>query len=83
MSYEKELLGFYVTGHPLDAYAGVIAAGNYQTIASLAELADRATFQDRGRDHAGGQEVHQKGRQAVRGRLAGGCHWHPGSGAVE
>ncbi|MBA2242005.1 MAG: DNA polymerase III subunit alpha, partial [Chthoniobacterales bacterium] len=44
MSYEKELLGFYVTGHPLDAYAAVIAAGNYQTIASLGELADRATF---------------------------------------
>jgi DNA polymerase-3 subunit alpha len=44
MSYEKELLGFYVTGHPLDAYAGVLAAGNYQTIASLVELEDRATF---------------------------------------
>jgi DNA polymerase-3 subunit alpha len=44
MSYEKELLGFYVTGHPLDAYAGVIAAGGYQTIISLGELPDRATF---------------------------------------
>jgi DNA polymerase-3 subunit alpha len=44
MSYEKELLGFYVTGHPLDAYAGVIAAGNYQTIVSLGELEDRASF---------------------------------------
>jgi DNA polymerase-3 subunit alpha len=44
MSYEKELLGFYVTGHPLDAYAQVLAGGNYQTIASLNELADRASF---------------------------------------
>src|SRR5947207_13985662 len=44
MSYEKELLGFYVTGHPLDAYAEVIANGKYQTIASLSELSDRATF---------------------------------------
>ena len=44
MSYEKELLGFYVTGHPLDAYAEVIANGKYQTIASLTELSDRATF---------------------------------------
>ncbi|HEV8184907.1 MAG TPA: DNA polymerase III subunit alpha, partial [Chthoniobacterales bacterium] len=44
MSYEKELLGFYVTGHPLDAYAGAIAAGKYQTIISLGEMADRATF---------------------------------------
>ncbi|MDQ2658939.1 MAG: DNA polymerase III subunit alpha, partial [Verrucomicrobiota bacterium] len=44
MSYEKELLGFYVTGHPLDAYASAIAAGNFQTIVSLGELADRASF---------------------------------------
>ncbi len=44
MSYEKELLGFYVTGHPLDAYAAALSEGNYQTIASLNELPDRATF---------------------------------------
>jgi DNA polymerase-3 subunit alpha len=44
MSYEKELLGFYVTGHPLDAYANVLLEGKYQTIASLNELPDRAAF---------------------------------------
>jgi DNA polymerase-3 subunit alpha len=44
MTYEKELLGFYVTGHPLDAYAVAITNGNYQTIASLNELSDRAGF---------------------------------------
>src|SRR3954471_12306746 len=44
MSYEKELLGFYVTGHPLDAYATILADGKYQTIASLNELPDRASF---------------------------------------
>ncbi len=44
MSYEKELLGFYVTGHPLDAYAVGIADGRYQTVGSLAELDDRASF---------------------------------------
>ena len=44
MSFEKELLGFYVTGHPLDAYASVLAAGKYQQISSLGELADRSTF---------------------------------------
>ena len=44
MSYEKELLGFYVTGHPLDDYAGALASGQYQTVLSLGELADRATF---------------------------------------
>ena len=45
MSYEKELLGFYVTGHPLDAYAALLADGKYQTIAALKELPDRASFQ--------------------------------------
>ncbi|CAN5225948.1 DNA polymerase III subunit alpha [soil metagenome] len=44
MANEKELLGFYVTGHPLDAYASAIVAGNYQTIVSLGEMADRAMF---------------------------------------
>ncbi|MDQ2867638.1 MAG: DNA polymerase III subunit alpha [Verrucomicrobiota bacterium] len=44
MTYEKELLGFYVSGHPFDAYAVVIAEGKFQTIASLNELSDRAHF---------------------------------------
>ena len=44
LSYEKELLGFYVTGHPLDAYAPLFASGKYQTIASLREVSDRAAF---------------------------------------
>src|SRR5437764_7840613 len=42
LSYEKELLGFYVSGHPLDAYADVFAAKNYRSIASLSGLDDRA-----------------------------------------
>jgi DNA polymerase-3 subunit alpha len=44
LSYEKELLGFYVSGHPLDSYAEVFAAKNYRSIASLSELDDRAQF---------------------------------------
>ena len=44
MAFEKELLGFYVTGHPLDAYADFFVQQKYQTIASLAELDDRAPF---------------------------------------
>ncbi|MGC1321725.1 MAG: DNA polymerase III subunit alpha [Candidatus Udaeobacter sp.] len=44
LSHEKELLGFYVSGHPLDAYAAVFAAKNYRSIASLGELDDRAQF---------------------------------------
>ncbi len=44
MSYEKELLGFYVTGHPLDAFAQFLATRQYQAIGSLNELSDRAQF---------------------------------------
>jgi DNA polymerase-3 subunit alpha len=44
LSYEKELLGFYVSGHPLDAYSEVFAAKHYRPIASLGELDDRAQF---------------------------------------
>jgi DNA polymerase-3 subunit alpha len=48
LSYEKELLGFYVSGHPLDAYADLFAQRNYQTIDSLGNLADRAQFKTAG-----------------------------------
>jgi DNA polymerase-3 subunit alpha len=48
LSYEKELLGFYVSGHPLDAYADVFAVKKYRSIASLAELDDRASFRTGG-----------------------------------
>jgi DNA polymerase-3 subunit alpha len=44
LSYEKELLGFYVSGHPLDAYVDLFAAKNYRTIASLSNLEDHASF---------------------------------------
>ncbi len=44
LSYEKELLGFYVSGHPLDAYVDFFTAKRYRSIASLSELDDRAPF---------------------------------------
>jgi DNA polymerase-3 subunit alpha len=44
LSYEKELLGFYVSGHPLDAYAEIFTAKKYRSIASLGDLDDRAQF---------------------------------------
>jgi DNA polymerase III subunit alpha len=44
LAYEKELLGFYVSGHPLDAYVDLFAAKNYRAIASLGDLNDRASF---------------------------------------
>src|SRR5436309_2923453 len=44
LSYEKELLGFYVSGPPLDAYADLLATKNYQPIGSLGNLDDRSQF---------------------------------------
>jgi DNA polymerase III subunit alpha len=41
LAYEKELLGFYVTGHPLDAYRDLIEGGKYTAITDLANLEDR------------------------------------------
>ncbi len=48
LSYEKELLGFYVSGHPLDAYADILAGRNIQAINSLGGLDDRAQFRTAG-----------------------------------
>jgi DNA polymerase-3 subunit alpha len=40
MSFEKELLGFYVTGHPLDAYCcPPLRRRKIPDVASLNELA--------------------------------------------
>jgi len=38
LAYEKELLGFYVTGHPLDDYAGSLESTKLRSIASLQDL---------------------------------------------
>jgi DNA polymerase-3 subunit alpha len=40
LGYEKELLGFYITGHPLDDYAADLAAFQLHTIAQLKETPD-------------------------------------------
>ena len=41
LSYEKECLGFYVSGHPLDRYAGDIQRMGLTKIAALEEIDDR------------------------------------------
>ncbi len=40
LSNEKELLGFYVTGHPLDSYAGVFDSAKYTSIAAAKETTE-------------------------------------------
>jgi DNA polymerase-3 subunit alpha len=43
LAYEKELLGFYVTGHPLDEFRAELESGKFRPISSLAEMDDKAT----------------------------------------
>jgi len=40
LSYEKELLGFYVTGHPTDQFADLIQTFQIESIAELSALSD-------------------------------------------
>jgi DNA polymerase-3 subunit alpha len=40
LGYEKELLGFYITGHPLDDYAADLAAFQIHTIAQLKDFTE-------------------------------------------
>jgi DNA polymerase-3 subunit alpha len=44
LGYEKELLGYYVSGHPLDTYAGHFDSGKYNTIAQAKEAPENGTF---------------------------------------
>jgi len=45
LSFEKELLGFYVTAHPLDPYRASLENGKFIKVAALEEMDDRATVQ--------------------------------------
>ncbi len=44
LSFEKELLGFYVTGHPMNSYAGLWEAIDTAPADQLAGLPDRGEF---------------------------------------
>jgi DNA polymerase-3 subunit alpha len=44
LQYEKELLGFYVSGHPMDSYDGLAEWINTGTESSLLKLPDRSKF---------------------------------------
>lgn len=41
--HEKELLGFYVTGHPLDVYQEALETGEYSSVADLSRLSENST----------------------------------------
>lgn len=44
LGYEKELLGYYVSGHPLDRFAGHFDSGKFSTIAQALQTEESGTF---------------------------------------
>jgi DNA polymerase III subunit alpha len=42
LGHERDLLGFYVTGHPLDSFREMIEGGSYINTSALAEEEDKA-----------------------------------------
>lgn len=45
LAFEKELLGFYVTGHPLDDYRPLLDSGKFVPIGKLGEQEDKSTVE--------------------------------------
>ena len=44
LAHEKELLGFYVTGHPLDDYRGSLESGSYDSIAEAHVMTEKGSL---------------------------------------
>jgi len=44
LAYEKELLGYYVSGHPLDRFAGHFDSGKFSTVAAALQAEESGTF---------------------------------------
>jgi len=44
LAYEKELLGYYVSGHPLDRYAGHFDSGKFSTVAQALQAEESGMF---------------------------------------
>ena len=66
LGYEKDLLGFYVTGHPLDPYREIIEGGKYVAVSDLANQEDKVTVQCRRLDLHLRQETYAQGWEAIR-----------------
>ena len=49
MAAERELLGFYVTGHPLNPYRSLFAKGSYKRLSELQDLRENKKYNFMGR----------------------------------
>ncbi len=44
LAHEKELLGFYVTGHPLDDYRGSLESGSYNSVSEALAMTEKGSL---------------------------------------
>ncbi len=49
LAAERDLLGFYVTGHPLDPYRAAVTSGRYKTLSEIPDLKERRQYDFAGR----------------------------------
>ena len=49
LAAERELLGFYVTGHPLDSYRAYFSSGDYRRLSELQDLRENKKYSFMGR----------------------------------
>jgi DNA polymerase-3 subunit alpha len=66
LAFEKEALGFYLSGHPLDRFSGVLKAYRCAPLASLAEGRDGAALCVGGMVLAVKQQVTKRGEAMAR-----------------
>jgi DNA polymerase-3 subunit alpha len=81
LAAEKDLLGFYVTGHPLTPYAPLLEKYSLANTTTLAQLPNRALTRIGGMVGAVQQGISKKNRQALRDGDVGGSR-RLGAGAV-
>ncbi len=64
IAFEKELLGFYVSGHPLDNYRGSFESSRFTKISAIEEITEKGTITVGGLIHSAGIRYTKKDNRA-------------------
>jgi DNA polymerase III subunit alpha len=64
IAFEKELLGFYVSGHPLDNYRGSFESTRFTKISAIEEITEKGTITVAGLIHSAGIRYTKKDNRA-------------------
>ncbi len=66
LEFERELLGFYVTGHPLDEYRGALEDTSFTPLRLIPELAKKAAEAEAGERANGRADRFERNRQPLK-----------------